>query len=239
MIRDKAQVAKAKKDISSGGVKKCIATKPLKLIIPSYFETRDLVTLGDQIQVVGYYALIVDEKYYTVASYCGKVITVPSSIKRIMIEDEEYFEFTYEVGDVLFANYDILSIDFVAMSTYEAVYDRGRVPFYFNTHDVGTLLYTAASIAGANLSVNPMSFEMLAEKIAYDPKNPDRSYRHSLKTQADAINTPPLWINLRSVQNIATNALSALVGAHADDGLLKIINDPSRRPEKLEELVIS
>ncbi|WP_257291518.1 hypothetical protein [Endozoicomonas sp. ONNA1] len=212
-------------------------TQACKVVVPKIFEEKGLVTLGGDISITAIYAIIVEDKYYSISNICARHGTQPESIESTLINDSAYLVLHYDAGSTLITNEALVKLDQLVYTVYDTIIDKGRVPWYLGYNDLASLFDTAHHLAGAKLNVDHSVYEMLAAVIARSPKDRAKYYRHTLKSEQDFEKQPPDYIALRNVQYGASNTTAKLMGSYLDDGLSSALINPSERNEPIEDLL--
>lgn len=211
-----------------------VAKKPLKIVIPARFAERGLAFVGISTRIVGIYAIIVDDQYYGVSMACAMMNITPSSTAKVMYDDDEYYEFSFDAGATICPQLNLVKIDTLVYNIYDEIISKGRVPWYLSYELLGALFDTAKEHAGANIGQQQEVTELMVSIIARDPDNRVMYYR-----QVAAIDPKkkPVFIPLKSVAYAATNTLNKLAGSYAKDGMVSALVTPTERVERLEGLL--
>lgn len=209
-----------------------MVTKPVKLYIPKRFEESNLAVISGEVTVLGIFAVVVDDKFYSVFSVNAMIRIQPSNTNTVKIDDADYYEFDFDAGSTLIANTQAVKSKTLPYYIYNEFIAKGRVPWYMDMDDMCKLFDTSVKHAGVNLGNNHAIIEMIVSVLARNPENMTQYYRH------DSGNIPkPEFIPFRSVTYGATNTTSKLMGSNYDDGLDSGLVNPSTQVEKVEELL--
>jgi hypothetical protein len=211
-----------------------VAKKPLKIVIPARFAERGLAFVGINTRIVGIYAIIVDDQYYGVSVACAMMNITPSSTTKVMYDDDEYYEFSFDAGATICPQLNLVKIDTLVYNIYDEIISKGRVPWYLSYELLGSLFDTAKEHAGANIGQQQEVTELMVSIIARDPDNRVMYYR---QVAANDPKKKPVFIPLRSVAYAATNTLNKLAGSYAKDGMVSALVTPTERVERLEGLL--
>lgn len=211
-----------------------VAKKPLKVVIPARFAERGLAFVGINTRIVGIYAIIVDDQYYGVSVACAMMNITPSSTTKVMYDDDEYYEFSFDAGATICPQLNLVKIDTLVYNIYDEIISKGRVPWYLSYELLGSLFDTAKEHAGANIGQQQEVTELMVSIIARDPDNRVMYYR---QVAASDTKKQPVFIPLRSVAYAATNTLNKLAGSYAKDGMVSALVTPTERVERLEGLL--
>jgi hypothetical protein len=160
----------------------------------------------------------------------------PSSTVRVLINGDEYYEFTFDPGATVMASTDLVRVDTLVYNIYNEIFAKGRIPWYLGYRELAKIYDTAKKHAGANIGANQEVTELLVSIIARNPHNRQQYYRQYAKTH-EALAELPAYIPLRSVSFAATNTLNKITGSYARDGLISALVTPTERVERIEELL--
>ena len=86
-----------------------VVKKPLKVYVPARFSERNLASVGIKTSTVGIFAMVVEDTYYAVCLVNAMVEMKPSSTTKVIIDDENYFCFSFEAGDTLITSLNLVS----------------------------------------------------------------------------------------------------------------------------------
>lgn len=234
LIRDASKVHAALKELPDG---RLVALKNVKIYVPTRFAERGLAFVGIETQVVGIYAIVVDDLYYGVSIVNAMQRIEPSSTVKVMCEGDEYYEFSFERGSTVISTVQLVKTDTLVYRIYDEIISKGRVPWYLGYPELGKLFDTAPYHAGANIGRQHEVTELIVSLIARDPQDRARYYRQVVKTPADLKAKPPVFIPLRSVTYAATNTTNKLAGSYFKEGLVSALVTPADRVERIEELL--
>ena len=234
LIRDPSKVLASLKELPDN---RLVTTKGCKIYIPVRYAERGLAQIGIETYIVGIYAITVDDTYYGVSIVNAMTRIEPTSTIKIMVDDEEYYEFSFDPGSTVMSSTLLVKRDTLTYNIYDEIISKGRVPWYMNYIDLSKLFETAKYHAGANIGQNQEVVELIVSMIARNPDNRHEYYRHSIKSLDDVTLKPPAVIPLKSVIYGATNTTNKLAGSYFHEGLVSALNTPSDRVERIEDLL--
>ena len=208
-----------------------------KIYIPKRFAEKQLASIATETYIVGIFAMVVGDKFYSVSTINAMMRINPSSIRTTKFEDEGYLEFTFEPGSVVFADTQLIRTDTLVYKIFDMIISKGHVPWFMDYEDLAKLHASSGRFAGVNLGGSHAILAMFAAAIARDPVDRSKYYRHTVQSQQDAIDRPPAIIPLRSISHGATNTTSKLLGSNFDQGLTSALLNPSGTTERIEELL--
>lgn len=234
LIRDASKVHACLKELEDG---RMVTIKRCKIYIPARFAERGLASIGIETHIVGIYALVVEDTHYVVSMVNAMVRIEPSSTVKILIDEEEFYEFGFEPGSTVISSLMLVKNDQLVYRIYDEIIAKGRVPWYLGYTELGKLFDTAKYHAGANIGTNHEVTELIVSMIARDSKDRHRYYRTSVKSVEDMQKNPPVFIPLRSVTYAATNTTNKLAGSYFSEGLESALVSPADRVERIEGLL--
>lgn len=232
--RDGDKVKACIKELPDGSL---IATKRLRVHIPTRFEDVDLAVISTDIHTVGLFSIITDEGLYAVMNVNAMVQLKPSAINTVKINEVTYYEFTFEAGSVFCPTTDLVKNDVITYYIFEEIFTKGNVPYYLGYDDLGNIFDTAIQHAGTAAGSNKSVMDIIASIIARDPKNPYQQYRHVVKDRSTLFTNPPMFVPLDAIQFTATNTTAKLAGAYMQEGVVSALVNPSKQKERIEDLL--
>lgn len=234
LSRDSNKVHDALYESESGQL---IAKKLCRIYLPARYAQRKLATISNQIRVMSIFAMVAEDKYYTVYIVNAISQLTPTSIAVIKIKGDEYYEFTFEPGAVIMPNMNLVKTDILAYYVYDEIIAKGNVPVFFDYSDLGKLFATSIKHAGISLGPNNVAIELIAASISRQKDDRTKYYRHQITDIKQERLNPPVFIPFRSIIYGPTNTTAKLMGAYFDEGLLSSLNNPSSKTEGVEQLL--
>lgn len=234
LIRDASRVHGCLKELPDG---RLVTTKGCKIYTPTRFAERGLASIGIETHIVGVYAIVVEDKFYGVSMVNAMQRIEPTSTIKVVIGDEEYYEFSFEPGSTVVSSVQLVKTDTLVYKIYDEIIAKGRVPFYLGYTELGKLFDTALYHAGAKIGTNHEVTELIISMISREPSDRAKYYRQTVQSMADVQTKPPAFIPLRSVTYAATNTTNKLAGSYFKEGLTSALVSPADRVERIEELL--
>lgn len=234
LIRDASRVHANLQEMADGSI---ITKKGCRIYIPGRFVEKGLAIIGAEVHILGIFAITVEDKYYGVSSATAMMRIEPSSTATILVDDEEYVEFTFDPGSTVIASTDLVKNNALLYEINEEIISKGRVPWYLTYDDLGSLYSSAEHHAGTRLGANDAILEMIAATVARDPDDLTRYYRQSVKTPEDLKTKKPVYVPFRNIAFGASNTTAKLMGAYFEDGLTSALVNPAEKLEDIEELL--
>lgn len=234
LTRDASKVHAALKELDDGSV---VTTKGCKIIIPARFAEQQLAVLGNEINICGLFAIIVEDRFYGVSSAMAMMRIEPSVTNTIKIEDEDFLEFVFDPGCTVISSTELVKSDAFIYLVYSEIIAKGNVPWYMNYEDMGRLFESAPHHAGVSVGANFAVIEMIMAAISRSEKDRTKYFRHQLATKQDLDKEVPAFIPLRSVTYGASNTTAKLIGAYWEEGLTSALVNPTETVEPIEGLL--
>jgi hypothetical protein len=158
---------------------------------------------------------------------------------KVLIEEDEYFEFEFERGATVIPLLDLVKTDSLVYKIYNEIIAGGHTPWYLSRdYALMALIFdTAKEHAGANIGQNHEVTELLISMVARNANNRNEYYRHAISSMGDLIANPPVMIPLRSVEFAASNTLNKLAGSYFSRGVVSALVSPTERLERLDRIL--
>jgi hypothetical protein len=234
LVRDANKVKAALTETEDG---RLVALKPVKIYIPTRFAERGLASIGIETQICGVYAMTVDDSFYAVSLINAMVPISPTSMIKVLIDEDEYYEFEFEKGSTVIPLLDLLKTDSFVYKIYNEIIAGGHTPWYLSYTDMALIFDTAKEHAGANIGQNHEVTELLVSLVARDAKDRNKHYRTTITGLHDLVTSPPVFIPLRSVEFAASNTLNKLAGSYFSRGVVSALVNPTDRLERLDAIL--
>lgn len=214
-----------------------VAIKPIRIVFPSTYLDGKLGFMEEDIKVIGFFALILGDRYKTFKTMALIPLTPDTTTER-MVDGVKYTELGFEVGSVVCPNINVLQDQDLAFQAYDEIVAKGKNPWYFNYVDNSQLFRNAKTDAGANLNASPAILSIFAASRARVKGDRVRYYRETLEKQSDLETTEPDMIPARSVAFGATNTTARLAGSYfSTEGIVSSLVNQSKESESFEELL--
>lgn len=217
--------------------KSVVAKAPCKLVVPARFQERNLASLGSDVYILGVWALILEDKYYGISMTDAMMQIDPVSTQTVLMDDDEYLEFSFDKGSRVFVTTDLLKSETLTYHIFDEFLSKGNVPWYLEYEDLPHLFDTAEYHAGMKVGGNHAIFEIICAMIGRVHNDRQKYFRHIAKSHKDQIATPPDFVPFRSVIYNATNTTAKLLGSYPSDGLTSALVNPAQKVESIEELL--
>lgn len=231
LVRDKSLVNTAFKIVDD----KMIALKPLTIHIPVRFIAAKLAVISERIMVAGVYAIVCGTKY-VVGNFPVMQQITPSSISTDVINEEDYYLFEFNQGDIISPRVDVVVEDDTSFNLFNEFLGKAKLPWYYGYEDLGKCLMATHHFGGLTLAPNNIPFELIAAMIARSKDNRKQYYREVASSMKDTITNPPQIIPFRSIVENTTNTIGKITGAYFDEGLVSALTTESG-PAGVEDLL--
>lgn len=209
-----------------------VASKPCKLYFPESTLKSNMGSIEEEIRIVGIFAIWMEGNYYGVSRTNAMITTEPSIINTVSFNDVPYMEFSYDPGDLIINNLNLIRTGTLVYRIYNSLIAGGKVPWFFTISDLCFLFDTAQMHGNANLGVNSAVLELIAGSMLRDSKDRSRFFRH-----VDDGKRTSEFIPLNSVALGVSNTSAAIMGNHHGVAFTSALVNESTRNESIEDLL--
>lgn len=216
-----------------------VAKKQCRIYIPARWADRKLAKIANEIRIMAIFALVVEDKYYTVYTINSMAQVTPTSTALLKVSGDETYQFTFEPGAVIMPNMNLVKNDIITYYIYDEIIAKGNVPWYMSYSDLGKLFATSAKHAGISLGSSNIPIELIVASISRQSKDRTKYYRHLITSIKEELENPPAFIPFRSIIYGPTNTTAKLMGAYFEEGILSSLNNPATKREGVEDLLRS
>jgi hypothetical protein len=214
-----------------------VATRTVKIYIPTRFEERSMAEIGVESYIVGVYAMVTEDGDYAVSTVCAMHRIEPAATNKVSVGETEYYEFVFTPGSTVFTTLNLVRSKPLVYAIYSELISKGRVPWYLSYEDMAHIFDTAKSHAGTNVGSDHETIELLVSIIARDGADRTKYRRQTVTTDAEEQSTPVTWVPLKSVVYAATNTMNKIAGSYMQDGIVSALVSPAERSEHIESLI--
>lgn len=234
LTRDASKVHAALKKLDDGSV---VTTRGCKILVPARFAEQQLAMLGNEINICGLFAIVVDDQFYGVSSAMAMMRIEPTITNTIKVEEEDYLEFVFDPGCTVISSTELVKSDTFIYLVYSEIIAKGNIPWFMTYEDMGGLFESAPHHAGVSVGANFAVIEMIIAAISRSEKDRTKYFRHLINSKQDMVNLVPAFIPLRSVTYGASNTTAKLIGAYWEEGLTSALVNPTETVEPIEGLL--
>ena len=207
----------------------------LQIVFPNRWIEKGLAEIGTECYVFGFFAIVLDETYYTVCSAIAMMPVSPNSTQVIKIDGVDYSVFDFTKGNIIFPSLRVVKKDTLAYRAYAEFISRGKTPVYMGYLDKGDIFSTAKRYADANVGKNSAVSRIISSAISRDKDDKTIPYRLTIKDKNYLITNPEATVPLQSVLFAPDNTTNKLLGSYWDPGLVSALAYPSDRTERVED----
>lgn len=226
-----------KQNLKALGEDKLITKEGCKIYIPQRYQEQNLAKVGSEVYTLAIFAIVVGDKYYGVSKAPSMTRLTPDTIRTVTIGEDEYLELVFEKGSVVMPNTNLVNDDTLLYYIYNEYFAKGKVPWYINYRDLGSLFEHAKDYTGTSLGANHVVTELITAAIARDNNDKTKFYRHVVDNVRQIHSKAPVIVPLKSVTYGASNTTAKLIGAYWDEGVTSALVNPSDKTEPIEEIL--
>lgn len=235
LVRNAKDIKSKLRVTNSGQV---LSTTDLVIQAPARFPDIGLGEVGMNTVLYGLFAIIDRaSSTYAVTSANALIGLKPAATRKLLVDDVEYYEFSFPNGSVVYENLNILRRDDILFSVFDEFFFKGKVPWYVGYEDLCKLFDTSEEYAGSNVASIHEIIEFLASMITRDSKDRTVPLRMRLNSYNDLTLANTDYVPLQSVLYSVNSTVNKLTGAYFNDGVTSALVNPTEKPETIEKLL--
>ena len=215
-----------------------ITKKECSIYIPKRYVDRGLILLGEENYFVGVFAIVV-EKSYSVSMVNAMINIGNPQLSVVTIDEMEYYKADFDKNTIIFKKNKVLTNNKIPFKLFNDMLSRGYVPFYFNYDDLGALLNTSKRYASVGFTENVSVLQLIVSLLSRTGGTTDKFYRQAISSYDDIYKKPPQFVALYNVNYSASNTLSKMTGSYFNDGIVSSLITPTKKMERIEEILRS
>lgn len=231
--RDGVRVLAALTDLPD---KPVVTKSDMVIQVPSRFRDIGLLSIGSKTFVFGFFAMILPDGTYGIMSVNALMELGPCQVDREEINGEEYMNFIFKKGDVLFRTKKLVCRTSVIFKTFDEFFFKGKIPWYGSYDDISSIFATAKKHSKTRAEVTPEVVEFLTAYISRDKNNRKFFIRETAKSYQE-FQTNLRFVPMQSVFWSAPGTVNKLAGAYFENGIVSALVNPSERVEKIESIL--
>ena len=232
--RDANRVRSCLKELANGQL---LCTEACRIQIPTRYADINIAQIGIETHVYGIFALILSDGSYSVTKINAMVHLMPRRTTTVTIENRDYYEFSFEANDVIVASTSLVKRDAMMYNILDEFFFQGKVPWYVNYNDLGTIFDSAKYHAGSNIADSYASIELIASLVSRSEHDLTKYYRSTIADKPDDQLPEPAYNSLNDVFYSATNTLNKLAGSYFKDGVISALVTKTQTVSHLERLL--
>lgn len=207
-----------------------VAKENLRIHVPVRFATRGLGQVGIETFICCMYAIITDDDYYDVSNYCAIAKIEPYKTEEILIDNVEYYEFTFLKGQVIMPNVQLVRRDMLIFNIMDEFIFKGNVPWYFTPNDLARIMDTAKTAGDSAVGEWLDVIELIVSVVTRVKGEKKIYYRNGNGGAYD-------FVALSNVFYVASSTLPKLAGNYFNDGVVSAIMEPVDEVQRVERLL--
>ena len=217
--------------------KPVIAKAPLSIQFPVRFRDIELAQVGSASYVYGLFMILLDTGEYALCNVNALVELGPAVVELITVNEEPYYSFHYEPGDVVIKTKELVCRSNLIFKAIDEFVFKGKVPWYVDYEDMGKIFDTAKQHAKTSANILPSVVEFMAAYIARSRKDRVKFIRETATDYKGFDKKFMDWVPMRSVFWSAPGTVNKLAGAYFENGIISALVNPSERTEKIERIL--
>lgn len=207
-----------------------VAKENLRIHVPVRFATRGLGQVGIETFICCMYAIITDDDHYDVSNYCAIAKIEPYKTEEILIDNVEYYEFTFLKGQVIMPNVQLVRRDMLIFNIMDEFIFKGNVPWYFTPNDLARIMDTAKTAGDSAVGEWLDVIELIVSVVTRVKGEKKIYYRNGNGGAYD-------FVALSNVFYVASSTLPKLAGNYFNDGVVSAIMEPVDEVQRVERLL--
>lgn len=218
--------------------KALVAKKKCSIILPFRWLQAGLLEIGSTSYCATIFPIVNENNEYAVSNICTKMEITPSSIEIIRHDGKDHYVFSFDKGDVITPDINLVMDDTYSYSIYDEIIQKAKAPWFMNYNDVGRVMATSRSHSGVTLSGTNAIFELITATLS---RNADMSkqYREVIKSlELTELNKHKReGVPLNSVVYATSNKMNKLMGGYIEDGLTSALTEEESPISGVEQLL--
>lgn len=207
-----------------------------KIYVPESYTNKGLAVIGNEVSILGIFAMIINGGYYSVSTATSMMVITPSLTEIVEMDGVPFFEFTFDPGSVVIKNTYLVKNKKLVNYIMDYFVDYGHSPWFINYVDHAEIFKNAAYFNDIRLAKNQAVLDIITAHISRDPNKFDVKYRHSIKN-ADGLYIRPNILPTRDIANNTTSNLARINGSELAMGIKAALTAQPTRLEPLEDLI--
>lgn len=205
--------------------------------IPAGYTSKGLATISNEVSTLGIFAIITDEKYYSLSLITSMMVLVPSDLKYITIDDKPYIEMWFAPGSVVIKNTSLVKNKKLVNFVMDYYVDYGKIPWFLSYVDHAEIFKLSREFNNIFMADSIVPYDIITAHISRSPDDFNSYYRHTIEKQTDLYAQPTI-IPSRDIANNTNSNLARINGSELNKALKSALTSAPQEAEPLEELYL-
>ena len=206
------------------------------VLFPERYEKKELAILANTCQVLGIVALVVGNNY-ALMKIPNLLEMTPDEIEQVEINEDVYYKFTFNKGDILINNVNVVQKSDKAYAFFELFILQGKIPWYVEYKDIVTIFSNLEKYTGLKAVKNTLVIETLAGVITKVKDNLELDYRLAIKKDSDLLKIQPEYVGLMDVYYSFKSTTNKLLGNFFSKAINSSVLYPEKEISDLEKML--
>ena len=216
-----------------------VATADFKVIVPARYEQVGLLKFGNEIEVLGLFAMRYEKNSYSLVSFPLMFKLAQTLIEKVTFNEKEYYELSIFKGDKFLQATHVVETGLVKTTMDEFII-RGNIPFYVSYGGLRKYLDRFTAMCGSPIANDKLIIDILVYLVSRNPKDPTKFYKDLPMKEINgeySAGYNPMYIGLANVSLSLPNAFPQLTGNYFSEGLIAASLRDVNEVTELEEII--
>lgn len=223
----------------SADERQVVAVKDIKILVPKRFVEAELASLDNEVIFLGMVMYVVEDKYYAVSRITAMMRSEPTVINNATIDDQEFFELSYEPGAIVITNTNLVKTDNLMFKVFDEIQQKGRIPTYYDDADIEKLFLYSTYHAGITIGADRCVAGVVTAHMFRSAADDNLFYRQSLKKWDEVKKDNSVSYGLRVVNKGANSVITKLAGNYLEASLTEALLQEPGRVERGEAALLA
>lgn len=210
-------------------------TDDIMVIFPERYINRKLATIGNVVTCLSMYAILDGQDNYAITNVPIIQTLTPSTIGDCKINGDNYKLLSFDAGSVFLPSNKLIVRDNFIYDIFDEFFVKGKLPWYYNYHDVANMFLESKTYAGSRIGSDPLIFEMLTAIISRLPEDKKVYFR----TIAGENNINPVYVGLNNVYYSFDNTAAKIIGSRMGAGINVALVEPEKKSSATADILRS
>lgn len=199
--------------------------------IPKRYEIYGCLKIQQEVHTLGIFELIINDKIEKGFFLPAIAIMIPSDIQMVNIENETYYELTFEKNDVFMKSSYVVQNQALSYVIFKEFISVGKLPKFINYQNAPLMFDTLQKITGAKLTSNSVIYEIIFAYLYRNKKDIMKPYRLTNMKEE------PVFIPAKDVAHSAISATGRIVGSYLNDCITSVIVNEAENNSEIEDIL--
>lgn len=199
-----------------------LTTHRISVLFPERYLGRELASIGvNFVKVLGIYAIVNDNKEYTVINTPIFHELLPESTEIVDIDGKNYVMCGFDKNSVYLSSNDLIVMDSFVYELFAEFFLQGNVPWYLDYTDLVNIFRQSKQFTNTSLGDDLVTWETITSLVTRYSSDKTKYHRQT-------VDKPYSYVGLNDIRYGYDNTGARIIGGYMKEGIVTAIIDKEK-----------